>query len=165
MHSPLAYDALHWIVPILVRRAIPFHVTGGLAAKVYGSPRPLNDIDLEVSDEMLHHFVPEVQPFLEFGPARHKDERWDLPLMVLNYRGQIIDISGADSVRICDARTGEWVHCPSDLSKAEWHSVFDLRIPVMDRVSLLSYKQMLQGEHQQIDIEAIQYSMAPMSQG
>lgn len=48
MQNKKASQALRWIVAILEENRIPFQVTGGLTARVYGSHRPLNDIDLDV---------------------------------------------------------------------------------------------------------------------
>ncbi len=156
----LSREAFHWIIGILRKRNIPFQLTGGLAAKIYGSPRDLNDIDIEVPDDRIYELKPDVEMFTQYGPAHLLDERWDLHLLVLNYKGQLIDISGSDQVRICDARTGIWKECPADLSKAESHEVFGIRVPVVDRKFLAMYKQMLKGEHQVIDVNAIQKSFS-----
>ncbi|MFZ2522802.1 MAG: hypothetical protein WAW92_00245 [Minisyncoccia bacterium] len=40
--------ALRWIVNILESKSIQFQVTGGFAAKLYGSQRELADIDIDI---------------------------------------------------------------------------------------------------------------------
>ena len=39
--------ALFWIVKILKKHKIPFHISGGFAAKLYGVKRDLADIDID----------------------------------------------------------------------------------------------------------------------
>lgn len=156
----LSTEAFHWIIGILRERNIPFQITGGLAAKIYGSPRDLNDIDIEIPDERINELKSDVEQYIEYGPAHWLDERWDLQLLMLNYKGQLIDISGSDRICICDARTGVWKECPSDLSTAELHQIFGLNVPIVNREFLVMYKQMLKGEHQTIDIDAIQKSLS-----
>ena len=146
----------NWIIGILKEHDVPFVITGGLAGKSYGSPRPLNDIDIDIHDEDFDRILDEIKPYLIFGPAHYKDERWDLLLATLNHEGQEIDISGGDTLKICDARTGEWKLSPTDFSNVEQRGIFDLTVPVIAREDLVSYKSMLQGEHQQIDIQATQ---------
>jgi hypothetical protein len=55
-------SAFQWIVRILETRAIPFAISGGLAAKSYGSLRELNDIDIDIPDDSFCKIVPEVAP-------------------------------------------------------------------------------------------------------
>ncbi|MFA6365367.1 MAG: hypothetical protein WCW78_03125 [Candidatus Paceibacterota bacterium] len=146
----------HWIIGILTKHKIPFVVTGGLAAKSYGSPRELNDFDIDIHDKDFPLFVDEVKPYIIFGPAKYHDERWDLLLMTLNHEGQDIDISGGDTLRICDARTQEWKNDATDFSDIKEREIFGIRVPVISKKALIAYKKMLIGKHQQIDIEAVQ---------
>ena len=41
-------EGLRWIVEILNRNHIPYQLVGGLAAKIYGSARDINDIDIDI---------------------------------------------------------------------------------------------------------------------
>ena len=149
----------NWIVDILRKNDVIFQVTGGLAAKVYGSSRPLNDIDIDILDERIYDIVPYVRENIVFGPARYEDERWDVLLMTLDHKSQEIDISGGYGLRICDAKTGRWYSCPTDFSRYEEHEVFGVRVPVIPREDLIKYKKMLVGEHQDIDIAAVEKSI------
>jgi hypothetical protein len=145
-----------WITGILNRRGIPFVISGGLAAKSYGSPRPLNDIDIDVHDPDVAAIADEVKPYIIKSPGRYIDERWDCVLMTLNHEGQEIDICGGDTVRICDARTGEWVESPTNFDHTETRELFGVPVSVVSRQDLIAYKSMLAGDHQQVDIRAAQ---------
>ncbi len=153
-----------WLVGLLHELKIPFLVSGGLAAKAYGSERPLNDIDIDIPNDRFDDLYPRVEEFVVEGPGRAKDERWDLLLMVLKHHGQDVDIGGAYDARICDARTGEWVEGDDDFSKCEMREIFGLTVPVMGREELMMYKAMLTGAHQMQDIEAIRRSVEPPRQ-
>ena len=145
----------YWIVDILKNRGIPFVVTGGLAAKSYGSPRELNDIDIDIHDKDFDLILEDVKPYIIFGPKRFKDKWWDLLLITLRHEGQDIDISGGDTLKICDTRTGEWKESFTNFLNVEQRETFGVRVPVASRKDLIEYKSMLAGEHQQVDIEAI----------
>ncbi|MEK7095317.1 MAG: hypothetical protein AAB917_01525 [Patescibacteria group bacterium] len=145
-----------WIINILNKHNIPFVISGGLAGKSYGSPRPLNDIDIDIHDQDFVHILDDIRPYIIFGPAHYQDERWDLLLATLNYEGQEIDISGGDTLKICDVRTGEWKFNPTNFFNVEQREIFGIAVPVIAREDLITYKSMLQGEHQQVDIQAAQ---------
>ncbi len=146
----------NWIISVLKKHNVRFVITGGLAAKSYGSPRPLNDIDIDIHDKDLYLILEDVKPYITFGPEQYKDERWDLLLMTLNHDGQDIDLSGGDTLKICDARTGKWMNNATNFSNTEEKEIFGLKVPVISKKDLVDYKSMLVGEHQQVDIQAVQ---------
>lgn len=143
-----------WIVGVLNKHKVPFVVSGGLAGKSYGSQRPLNDIDIDIHDKDFSLIAKDINPYVTLGPARYRDERWDVLLATLNHEGQEIDISGGDTLKICDKRDGEWKLNKTDFFNVEERDVFGIKVPVISRANLIQYKSMLEGEHQLVDIQA-----------
>lgn len=150
---------MKWIVGILEEHKIPFQIAGGLAARIYGATRPINDVDIDIPEDRFEEILETVKPYIIYGPAQYKDERWDTKLMTLNFQGQEIDISGAYLLKICDARTGVWQHISTDLSKVNQKIVFGISVPVIPVKELVEYKSMLVGEHQKHDIDAIKHQI------
>lgn len=151
-----------WIVDILKKQNIPFVISGGLSAKIYGSPRLLNDIDIDIHDKDINLILKDVEPYITFGPVQYKNKVWDLLLLTLNHEGQEIDISGGDTLRICDVKTGVWHKSPTDFSDIEQREIFGLIVPVISKKDLIEYKSMLveRGhEHQQVDIDAVKNAL------
>lgn len=148
-------DALLWIVTILNRKKIPFQISGGFAAKIYGSPRPLNDIDIDIPDDSFLDIYEDIKPYLIYGPDRYIDGKWDVKLATLNYKGQEIDIAGANSCKISNKARTDWIILPCDFSKVVYINVFGIEVPVISKDDLVAYKKELDGEHQITDIEAI----------
>ena len=108
--------AFSWIIDILKKFNIPFQITGGLAAIAHGADRPLADIDIDIPEEYFPLVKSEVKDFIQYGPAQFKDETWDLMLMTLNYKGQLIDLSGTH-IKIYNKNTKEWQDFFTDFSK------------------------------------------------
>lgn len=148
--------ALIWISDILKKHQIPFQITGGLAAIAYGASRPLADIDIDIPDDQFDRIIVDVRSYIIFGPERFKNDKWDLMLMTLNYQGQEIDLSGADSVRIFNEKTDEWILLNENLLTAPRKSVFDLDLPIIPLKNLIYYKKILAREVDLIDIKQIE---------
>ena len=147
--------ALLWIVSILNNKKIPFQISGGFAAKIYGSPRELNDIDIDILDENFPDIFEDVKQYIIYGPENYKDEKWDALLMTLNYEGQDIDITGTTNGKISNKDKSVWLQYPCDFNKVIYKEVFGITVPVIPKEDLINYKRELDGEHQLIDIEAI----------
>ena len=69
--------ALCWIVEILDRNNISYGIGGGFAAHVYGSGRPINDIDISLSGKYFPVIVSEVKVFIKAGPKHYTSPKWD----------------------------------------------------------------------------------------
>ncbi|MDP3794995.1 MAG: MazG-related protein [bacterium] len=147
-------QALEWIVGVLQKHRVPFQISGGCAAKIYGSPRELNDIDIDIPEDCFEKVMADVRPFIIYGPAQYKDQKWDLYLMTLNYARQEIDIGGQHA-KISTRDRAKWVDFNFDSSKAVKKEFLGLEVPVIPKKDLIAYKQLLDGDHQQIDIESI----------
>ena len=93
-------DGLKWIVGVLNRFGMGYQITGGLAANLYGSKREIYDIDLEVSDYDVYRLGEICREYIIYGPNRYVDEHFDLLLMTLKYRDQLIDVCGIDNMSI-----------------------------------------------------------------
>lgn len=147
--------ALIWIVNILKKNNIPYQITGGLAAHIYGATRPINDIDIDIPDDAIYRIKDDVKEYLIEGPMKYKDDKWDLNLLSLNYKGQEIDLGGALETRIFDETTHTWVPSPANLNTAKIKSFLGLEIKVVDPHDLIKYKELLGGDHQKQDIREI----------
>lgn len=148
-------EAFHWIISILKKHRITFQITGGLAAKIYGSSRELADIDIDMPESEFEKILPEVKNFIIFGPARYKDENWDLWLMTLCYQGQEIDICGAYEAQIYDKNNEEWYWLETDFSVSSTKEIFGIMVPVIPKNELITYKSKLRREVDLLDLKDI----------
>jgi hypothetical protein len=148
--------AFKLIVEIFNKHKIPFQVSGGFAAKLYGSKRELNDIDFDIPEDKFELLMPDISPYITFGPAQYKDNKWDCYLITLNYEGQEIDICGSGSTKITTKDRRSWIPMKVDFSRTLNMNVFGLNVPVINSKDLIDYKKELDGEHQAEDISAAQ---------
>lgn len=146
---------LRWIVGVLQKHQIPFQITGGLAARLYGGQREVADIDLDIPEDRFDELVEELKPYITFGPEMHTDESWKVKLMTLNYEGQDIDLGGAYETQIFDPSKGEWLPSPANLANVSTVQVADLELPVVNREDLIRYKSLLNREVDVQDIRAL----------
>ena len=143
--------AFHWIINILKKHGIEYKISGGFAALAYGVDRELADIDIEMADTDILKVAEDAKSYIIFGPARYKDEKWDLQLMTLNYEGQEIDIASTNA-KIFNQATRQWEEIPSDLKNYELKEAFGMNVPVETLDSLITYKLKLARE---VDVEDV----------
>jgi len=128
---------------ILRKNKIPFQISGGLAARIYGSTRELADIDIDIPEERFEEILPAVKKFIIFGPAKYKDKNWDLYLMTLKYKSQEIDLCGYKRAKIFDTKRKKWISYPTDLSHVNCKRIFGLTVSVVPKKNLIEYKSKL----------------------
>jgi hypothetical protein len=143
-------EALRWIIGILNSKEIQFQVTGGFAARSYGSNRELADIDIDINDKDFDKIINDVKQYIVFGPEQYTDDNWNLKLITLDYGGQIIDIGGEPMV--FDKGKKEWILVKTDFSNSTHMNIYGIDIPVIKKESLVEYKRKLLRE---VDVEDI----------
>lgn len=153
-------EALRFIVEIFNKHNVPYRTGGGFAAKMYGSPRPLNDLDFGIPEKYFPIILPEISEYITYGPAHYKDEKWDLEAIALDYHGQKIDISGTDTMKMSNKAETEWIPRGSFPYNTIDMRVEGIDIKVMNPKELLAYKKELDGDHQLVDIKAIEKYIA-----
>jgi hypothetical protein len=148
--------ALKWIVEELEHRDIPFALVGGIAANAYGATRALNDIDIDVPEDFLPVLAKELEPFKTFGPERSVSDCFDCQLLGLSYKGQEIELSGAEGLLIKVSSSEKWVSWPTNLSEVERRAVLGLNVPVMGRKQLIEYKRLAGRDTDLMDVSELE---------
>ena len=143
--------AFLWLTKILEQKGIRYRISGGFAARVYGVDRELADIDIEIADKDIPFIIEDIKPYIIFGPARYKDENWDLNLVTLRYLGQEIDMASINA-KIFNQKTKLWEKLSSKLDDFEIRSVFGKKVPIEPIKSMISYKTNLARD---VDLEDV----------
>jgi len=150
-------DALRWIVGIFNKHNIPYRIGGGFAAKMYGSPRPLNDIDFCIPEKYFKIVLPDISEYITHGPERwNGDGKWDCELMTLDYHGQEIDISGSDTMKLSNKERTTWIPRGDFPYNTVDMNIEGIDVKVMNPLELATYKKELDGDHQLVDIKVIE---------
>lgn len=147
--------AFEWITGLLDELGYPYLVVGGLAATIFGSKRTLYDIDLDVPAVALEDIARRFKGHVTFGPARFRDEQFDIQLLSLRYADQDIDLTAAEDIQLFDRTAAQWRHVPTDLMAREIHEVLGKKVFVMKRDALIAYKKMLARDTDLEDVAAM----------
>lgn len=151
---------LDWIIPLLQESGVPFYITGGFAAHLYGSTRPVNDIDIDIPADAIDAVLRAVTPFIESPLQRYEDSTWRMYGATLNYHGQLIDLSTDSDPRVRNKNTGEWDALEMKFDDVEWLYAYGHEIPVQNRRDLMSYKVKIQYDEEKhlADVAAVRNS-------
>ncbi len=147
-------EAFLWILGILKKYKISFEITGGLAARVYGSKRKLADIDIDLNEKDYKKIIKEIRPFIIFGPGRYKDKYWNLELITLKYKGQDIDLSLIRSGKIFDSKKKKWILLVNSFHNPSLKKIYGIQVPVQNKKELISYKKIL---GRKVDLEDLNF--------
>lgn len=134
-------DALDWIIPILKNRGIKFHITGGFAAHLYGANRAINDIDIDIPYEAFDDLMPDIKEYISQDLIRYQDSHWDMFLVTLDYKGQIIDLSGDRDAFIFNHRTQTKDSLKMNFGLAIIINRYGHALPVQNPHDLIEYKE------------------------
>lgn len=148
--------AFKWIVGLLKKHPIPFQISGGFAARLYGSMRELADIDIGIPDNSFDDIYEEVKPYIIYGPEHYLDDEWDLKLMTLKYENQKIDIAGRDNIKIFDKSNKVWIPAHRDLTVSVDREVYGVVVPVIPKEALIAYKKKIMRYVDIADIQALE---------
>ncbi len=150
-------QALRWIVDILDKNNVPYKIGGGFAAHVFGSSRTINDIDISLSGKYFPVITPQVVGYITAGPKHYLNEKWDCVTLSLNYNGQDIDMTDVDTLKMSNLEKIRWIKVKEiRLFEAVQTNINGINVSIMDPRDLIAYKKELGGEHQLIDIKAVQ---------
>ena len=151
-------QGLKWIVKILNKNNIPYRIGGGFASYVYGSTRPVGDIDISLSGKYFPIIIPEVSEYITAGPKHYLNEKWDCNTLSLGYNEQEIDMTDVDTLKMSNKERTEWIQSKELYSQYNPMvvSVGGIDVSLFHPRGLIAYKKELGGEHQEVDIEAIQ---------
>lgn len=151
-----AERAFKWIYDRLSELHIPCMVGGGLAVRLYGGSRPLYDIDLDIPEKRFADLLPSVSKYIVSGPERFRDELFDVFLLTLDYKGQLIDITGAESIRVFDKAAGVWRQDPTNFEAVSIRQVYGVSAKVQRADLLLRYKRWLARPTDLEDIQVLE---------
>ena len=140
------------ILHILKDNDIKFQISGGLAAIIYGAKRPLYDIDIDVHKRDIPKIRELFQDYISEDFYHLQDNHFDLWLLTLKMDGVPIDISQVEDGYFSSAGSDK-IPINPDLSKPNWVTFYNIRIPVEDRGNLIKDKRILARETDLIDIE------------
>ncbi len=149
-------SALHWIVDIFEAENVPYQIVGGTAAHFYGAARPINDIDIDVSEKYFARILERVKKYVTFGPEVLIDSEWIVLVLGITYHGQLIEISNADAQKIHDDAAGAWKdfsYTVQDVVEIPWEGK---RLRFLTPQLMIDYKRLLHGQKQKDDIAVIQ---------
>ena len=145
--------AFNWIIKILQKYNVLFEITGGLAARVYGSKRKLEDIDIEMPNRFFDVIMPAIREHVVYGPKRYCDNSFDLFLVTLKYKGQLIDISGSSDEKIYNKKIKAWTKEKVNYSKTVLKKIFSHFVPVISKTELVKYKSRISRKVDKKDLE------------
>lgn len=148
MSDPAAEKALRFIIPILKKYSFRWVITGGFAAYVYGVPRDITDIDIDIDTseklENFRKFYEELAPYRSQELEHFIDQNYDNYNFEITVDGQIIDICPMAEMNVIDKTSGVYKNFYAngfpDHQVVSWHG---LDLPLLSKELIIKNKEML----------------------
>ena len=144
--------ALRRVCGLLDGYAIPFQLTGDVAAAAYGAARPIRSLELFIAAEHVPALLRGAGEHVVDYPWRRLDDAWDRVALSLSYDGVTIDVCIAEAARFREAATGAWRDAAIDPAASVIVTFGDVEAPVMPREQLLDQKRRLDREVDRQDL-------------
>jgi len=154
MITPTQQCALARVVQQLSAHHVAFQITGGLAALIYGSSRPLYDIDIDVAQKDMPLVCELFRNAIVMPLERLQDENFDILMLTIELDGVSIDISQAEDA-YCITPDGKRFRMETNPATARRCSFAGLELPVQRKADLIAYKRLVARETDLFDIAAI----------
>lgn len=158
-----AYDALAYIIPILGRLNLRWCITGGFACYVYGVPRSITDIDIDIETSknaaVFKEFLDIVKPRITSSLEHFVDQNYD------NYNVEvmeILDICPMAEMNIFIKEKGEYANFyKNGFPDIEYGNFQGLELPLLSKTLIIKNKEMLvwQRDSDFKDIEGLEALM------
>ena len=99
---------LRRVCGLLDECAIPFQLTGDVAAAAYGAARPIRSVELFIAAEHVPALLRGAAEHVVDYPWRRRDDAWDRVALSLSFDGVTIDVCIAEAARFREPATGSW---------------------------------------------------------
>jgi hypothetical protein len=151
-----AAEAMAWLADLFRDQDVQYAAAGGLAARSWGATRPLVDLDFFVHAEDLDRVESDLAPYVVRPLTALKDDHWDLSFMRLEYGGVPLELSVAEGARYRESETGEWHETCPTFSACPEREILGVKLRVMNREDLITYKRRVDRAVDRADIAAIE---------
>jgi len=141
-----AYEALRFIMPELEKRSLRWVITGGFACYVYGVPRKLTDIDIDIDTSkdtaafkdlfacVSAHIT---QPLIHFVDQNNDNYNFEITVA-----GQLIDICPMAELKVFDRNVAKYVAFYDGFPASEEGDFFGLKLPLLSKELIIKNKEM-----------------------
>ena len=143
---------LRRVCGLLDECAIPFQLTGDVAAAAYGAARPIRSVELFIAAEHVPALLRGAAEHVVDYPWRRRDDAWDRVALSLSFDGVRIDVCVVEAARFRETATGSWRDAAIDLATSAIVQVRGVEAPVMPREQLLDQKRRLDREVDRQDL-------------
>jgi hypothetical protein len=140
-----AHEALSFIIPILDKLNLRWCITGGFACYVYGIPRHLTDIDIDIevskNDPAFSEFLALVEAKITSPLEHFVDQNYD------NYNVEvleILDICPMAEMDIFNKETEKYENFYKDgFPDVELIDFLEFKLPLLSKELIIKNKEML----------------------